>query len=703
MPFQDVLLNMKIRSRLLLGFGIMTVILAVMVLFTWTQVRQVGEGTREIDEVRVPLAVTSAQLGNSVTASLASLRGWLLTGKEDFKTDRLGDWARIEAARDKIDGLSTIWDDAARGEWEDFKTVLAEFQSAQDRVEAIGNTAEQFPANKLLDTEAFPLNRKMLQTISQIIGEEAGLVPTPERRRLFSAMGDIRSGLAVSEGNVRAFLLTGKAQYSNQFNGVWPWVKGRVKALQKNEALLNEAQKKALAQFLGAMQQFDTLAGRMIDIRKSDQWNVAQFLVVTEILPRVDTLLTFLEGAKGEDGQRAGGRVAAVLDDLSAQADAMAADLTGLEQGLWLLLVVGVLMGFGVVIVMSRSISDPIAEMTETMIDLAEGNQKVQVPALGQKDEIGAMATAVEVFKVNAVARDKAEAAAAEARRESEERAGKRADLSAGFDQDVTGVLAQVTNAAAEMTSQAEAMQGQAQSTDGLSRQVANASVEAANNVQTVAAAAEELAASVQEIRRQVDDSTRIASEAVTQAETTNSEIQQLTTAADRIGEAVNLITEIAEKTNLLALNATIEAARAGEAGKGFAVVANEVKNLANQTARATDEIGAQVGAIQAATGAAVAAIQGIGDTIQRMNEISAGISEAVSEQGSATQEIAKSTEQAATGTREVSSKIDEVQQASSATGAVAGEVLDGASTLSRQAEELKERVEGFLSDMRAV
>jgi methyl-accepting chemotaxis protein len=231
---------------------------------------------------------------------------------------------------------------------------------------------------------------------------------------------------------------------------------------------------------------------------------------------------------------------------------------------------------------------------------------------------------------------------------------------------------------------------------------VSSASEEASSNVQTVAAAADELAASIAEILRQVSDSTKVADKAVHDARRTNDQMQQLEGAAQKIGEVVGLITTIANQTNLLALNATIEAARAGEAGKGFAVVASEVKNLASQTARATDEIGSQIKAIQATTGAAVREIGAICDTIVKMGEIATAIASAVEEQGAATQEIARNVQQAAHGTEEVSKNVAGVTQSAGETGSAASQVLGSAEDLARQSEVLRDKVDGFLATLRS-
>jgi methyl-accepting chemotaxis protein len=264
---------------------------------------------------------------------------------------------------------------------------------------------------------------------------------------------------------------------------------------------------------------------------------------------------------------------------------------------------------------------------------------------------------------------------------------------------DVVGIVASAAN---EMQSTAQALSATAEETQRQSQTVASASQQATANVQTVASAAEELSASISEITRQVEKSTTVARNAVEEAERATSTVQVLSDAAQKVGQVVNLINDIAAQTNLLALNATIEAARAGEAGKGFAVVANEVKSLANQTAKATDEIAGQINAIQGAIGASVEAIQRVGATIQEIDHISTTIASAVEEQGAATQEIARNVQEASAGTQQVSSNITGVSDAATETGRSSNQLLDAAGELARQSDTLRGEVEGFLDYLKS-
>ncbi|MDR3517523.1 MAG: CHASE3 domain-containing protein [Azospirillaceae bacterium] len=348
-----------------------------------------------------------------------------------------------------------------------------------------------------------------------------------------------------------------------------------------------------------------------------------------------------------------------------------------------------------------RMIAQPIAGMTHAMTVLANGDKSVEIPARDRRDELGAMAKAVDVFKTNMIHAEQLEL---EQRAEHEVKA-RRAEtvaiLAKDFDASIGRVVTAVSSAATQMQTTAASMSTTAEETERQATTVAAAAEQASSNVQTVAVASEELAASIHEIGRQVTESSRIAADAVGEAARTNALVQGLVAAAGKIGDVVNLISDVASQTNLLALNATIEAARAGDAGKGFAVVANEVKSLANQTAKATEEISSQIASVQNATKEAVTAIQGIGGTIGQISEIASAIAAAVEEQGAATQEIARNVQQASAGTRDVSSNIIGVQQAAGATGVAANQVLGAAGELSAQSKVLAEQVNSFLANIR--
>ncbi|MBT4889888.1 MAG: HAMP domain-containing protein, partial [Rhodospirillales bacterium] len=379
----------------------------------------------------------------------------------------------------------------------------------------------------------------------------------------------------------------------------------------------------------------------------------------------------------------------------------------------------------------AASITKPIKTLSGRMHELSEGDLEVEIPSQDREDEIGDMASAVEVFKEHAIENKRLEADAeqeriarterVEQRRKEEAEAKQKAqeeeehkkqeieaaqkqvmrDMADAFEMNVGGVVEAVSSAATEMNASAQSMSAISSETNNQANVVAEASEQASANVGSVASATEELTSSINEISRQVAQSSQVSAAAVIEADKSHETVRGLVESAQQIGEVVDLITGIAEQTNLLALNATIEAARAGDAGKGFAVVAAEVKNLANQTAKATEEIGIQIQGIQTSTQEAADSIDSVGKTIIQIDGIATTVASAVEEQSAATQEIARNVDQASKGTMEVSTTIQSVTQAAGEAGSISSQVLDASDELSRNSETLKSEVAKFLQQVR--
>ncbi|WP_448192270.1 methyl-accepting chemotaxis protein [Azospirillum sp. sgz301742] len=369
-----------------------------------------------------------------------------------------------------------------------------------------------------------------------------------------------------------------------------------------------------------------------------------------------------------------------------------------------LIAAIGLIFSVGLVVwVVVYLVARPLARITCSLAELANGSLDVTVEGADRKDEVGTLARSMQVFKDNGLEMRRLQREQEDMKKKAEQdRKAMMLRMADSFEASVKGVVEAVASAATEMEASASSMSETARQASQQSTAVAAAAEQASVNVNTVAGATEELSASVHEIGRQVVASTQIAAQAVEDSQKTDTMMAGLAEAAKQIGEVVGLINNIASQTNLLALNATIEAARAGEMGKGFAVVAGEVKHLASQTAKATGDIQAKVDEIQTATSGAVAAIRSIGGTIARMNEIATAIASAVEEQGAATRDIASNVQQAARGTHEVSSNISGVNQAATETGAAAAQVAGAAGSLSQEAEKLRGQVAGFLAQVRA-
>jgi methyl-accepting chemotaxis protein len=512
--------------------------------------------------------------------------------------------------------------------------------------------------------------------------------------KVLEQLQNLVSGMVNSETGVRGFLVSGDTSF--------------LAPLEEGRAQFNSA-----ATIVGALTSDNPTQQKRLELVRqyANDWmtNIAQREIALMKDPSTQTKARELEasgaGKKAMDGLR---KVVREMDDeerslLSARA---AASSAAGARAVWTLMVGGLmtlalsLLGaFGIVFMVAR----PIQRITVDMSVLAKGDTSVAISGVERLDEVGRMAQAVQVFKTNAieVERLKSEQEVV-SRRNAEQRKADMIRLADDFESAVGQVIGTVSSASAQLETAATTLTSTAERSQRMATTVAAASEEASTNVQSVASATEEMASSVGEISRQVQESARMAGDAVGQARATTDRVSELSRAAARIGDVVELINTIAGQTNLLALNATIEAARAGEAGRGFAVVASEVKALAEQTAKATGEIGTQIAGIQAATNDSVGAIKEISSTIERLSEISSAIAAAVEEQGAATQEIARNVQQAAQGTQQVSSNITDVQQGATETGTASSQVLSAAQMLSNDSTRLKTEVGKFLTNVRA-
>ncbi len=665
--------NLKIGAKIGGGFAMVLTLMTAMAGFAVYEVLEIGRdftGYADVSSDAVALTDFDAEMMTMAWQAgeyVLTFDDDTLKQAQDLQAAVAQRLAELEASLTDPDqaaqlaDVAALYDDYAAG----FNTVVGEI----NKIEGI--------VADTLDPAAIEI-RKSLTAIM----EESVAAGAFEQA---AYAGVVQEGFLVIRKYVESYIDTSEEGAIERVAAEFAAIEPEIARLRSS--LVNPSHKALLASVVAKLTEyraaFDEAAASTTESDK---------LIAETLLPLLDQIGTASDETK-----------IAAEDDQARLKDETETAITGVTQITLAASLAAILLGAIVAFFIARGITKPVNGMTRAMTVLAGGDTSVEIVGRGRKDEIGSMADAVQVFKDNAIEMTRLQAEQVEAeKRALVEKKRAMNELADSFQASVGGIVETVSSSATEMQSTAQALSTTAEETSRQSTVVAAASEEASTNVQTVASAAEELSASVSEISRQVSQSAEIAGKAVTDAERTNAQIQGLADAAQKIGEVVNLISDIASQTNLLALNATIEAARAGEAGKGFAVVASEVKNLATQTAKATEEITGQITGIQQATKDAVGAIQSIGQTIGSINEIASGIAAAVEEQGAATQEIARNVQQAAAGTTEVSSNISGVTQAAGETGAAAGQMLSASGELARQGEHLRTEVDKFLQAVRA-
>jgi methyl-accepting chemotaxis protein len=662
---------LRFRAKVLLGFAVVLAIAAASMGIAYLGFEHVSAGVATYRN-----SVSEADLARNIDRELISYRAlarfYVVTGKEDDAKAALAAEAALKDAIDQSMKGSTAserLDQITRlaREFRNFTKIFADILKVKRDSALV--TQNQLARNGNM------LRYKLDDLPSNASDAELSAIDFGAKKVVaqFQAVTALVGTFVVSSDQTVAASALARLKF----------VDNALQAISSSDEKILQGLKEASA-LLGDYRQ---ALGKLVENAKSiDE-------LVTEMTESADAIM------QGSNAMKAD-----LLSDQNRLEAASHAIIGETERLILMIAAGGFLLGSVLALMLGKGISRPMTAMCMAMRELAGGNFDVVLPGLGRRDELGEMAGAVEEFKMQAIAKAERDAAAQDAqnRASSAARRGELIRFADGFEAAVGTIVSNVSASATQLEAAAATLTRTAETTQELSSQAAGASEQASGNMQSIATATEELSMSVDEIGKRVRESNRIAESAVLQAQQTDGRIGKLSRAAQQIGDVVKLITAVAGQTNLLALNATIEAARAGEAGRGFAVVASEVKSLANQTAKATEEISSHIAGMQEATEESVAAIKEIGGTIGQISNIASAIAGAVEQQGAATQEIARNVQNVAEGTHHATTNIMQVNRGATETGSASEEVLNSAKTLSAESGRLRAELDRFMANIRA-